>query len=310
MFHFPTDYAAEVVHRACPTCGAGSFRKLFVKDAYTYVACVPCGMVYISPIPAQHVLEHSYEQLSEDYFLDERRRAIDDYPQRHARELALLARSAAHGRLLDVGCATGSFLRAVQTVGFTDVSGIDIAGPSIEAARRLGLRAVAGDFEKGVFEPASLDIVTMWNTLEHLPAPQAFVNEAFRVLRPGGTILVSVPNYGSLSVLLLGKRYRYIGLAHLNYFSVRTLTALLSRTGFEVGYTETRSFNPYVVIQDWRGASTATVDLIRETELSKSFKSERAFAPARLAYTLVDLALRAMGRGDSLLAIGRKPAAS
>jgi len=264
-------------------------------------------MVYINPIPVEESLQESYEQLSQEYFLTERRRAVDDYPQRHARELALLRKVGAHGRLLDVGCATGSFLQAAPAGGFTDATGIDIAGPSIEAASKAGLAAVAGDFRSRFFDADRFGVVTMWNTLEHLPEPYAFVAEAFRVLAPGGTLAVSMPNHESLSVRLLGTRYRYIGLAHLNYFSRRTLTRLLARAGFEVTYAETRSFNPYVAWKDWRGSGPDTDSMIRETELSKTFKTGGSFAPVRLAYTLVDRGLQALGRGDSLLAAALKP---
>lgn len=293
--------------RSCPVCGANQCRRVFSKDSYDYVMCGACEVVYINPAPELEALEHGYDELSAEYFLDERRLAIDEYPERHAREIQLLKRVGARGRLLDVGCATGSFMMAAQAAGFSDIAGVDIAAPSVAVARRRGFNATVGDFPSGLFPAASLDVIAMWNTLEHLPSPWDFVREAYRVLAPGGIVAVSVPNYDSLSVRLLGPRYRYIALAHLNYFNPRTLRRLLTRAGFQIAHVETRSFNPYVVWQDLRGGATDTEAMIRETELSKSFKTQGAFAPARLAYGTVDRLLRAIGRGDSLLAAARKP---
>lgn len=307
MFRALQDSTDRRTDRPCPVCGASESRRLFTKDTHDYVSCGPCGAVYINPVPESGALEHGYEALSTEYFLDERRLAIDEYPERHAREVALLRRVGARGRLLDVGCATGSFMMAARAAGFADLAGVDIAAPSVALARRRGFRATVGDFPAGLFPPGSLEVVTMWNTLEHLPSPWDFVREAYRVLAPGGVLGVSVPNYESLSVRLLGPRYRYIALAHLNYFTPSTLRRLFARAGFEVVHVETRSFNPYVVWQDLRGAAADTEAMIRETELSKSFKTQSAFAPARLAYAVVDRVLRTIGRGDSLLMAARKP---
>jgi 2-polyprenyl-3-methyl-5-hydroxy-6-metoxy-1,4-benzoquinol methylase len=279
---------------------------VFGKDSYEYVACDQCGAVYINPIPNEQALEHQYDEVSQEYFLDERRLAIDEYPERHAREVALLRRVGATGRLLDVGCATGSFLMAARANGFANPRGIDIAAPSIAVTKRRGFDATAGHFPAHLFAAKSFDVVTMWNTLEHLPSPIDFVTEAARVLAPRGFLAVSVPNYASLSVRLLGPRYRYIELAHLNYFTRHTMSRLLSDARFEIVHVETRSFNPYVVWQDMRGAMTDTEETIRETELSKSFKTQKGFAPARVAYAVVDRLFQALGMGDSLLVAARK----
>src|SRR5437899_13067792 len=86
MFHHLSEARAPLVHRACPACAAHPCRHRFAKDGYAYVQCEACGLVYINPIPAYQALEQAYEELSEEYFLADRRRAVDTYAQRHARE--------------------------------------------------------------------------------------------------------------------------------------------------------------------------------------------------------------------------------
>jgi len=308
MFDHLSAGGHELTYRGCPACSEAPYAPAFSKSGFSYVRCRHCGAVYINPIPVERALRQGYDELSGTYFLDQRRQAVDRYPQRHARETALVARTGVNGALLDVGCATGSFLLAAIAAGFQHPVGIDIAGPSIVHAQQLGLDAIAGNFTAHIFDEARFDIVTIWNTLEHLSEPFAFVAEAHRVLKRSGWLAISVPNFGSLSVRLLGTKYRYIALAHLNYFTVRTLTHMVERAGFAVHHTETRSFNPYVVLLDWRGGGMlpGTDGMIRETELSKSFKTERSFAPARLAYHVVDRALQLFGLGDSLLLLARR----
>ena len=201
-------------------------------------------------------------------------------------------------------------MMAARRIGFTDIHGVDVAAASVAVARRRGFEARAGDFSAQMFPPGSFDVVSMWNTLEHLPEPFVFATEARRVLAPGGHLVVSMPNFNSLSVLLLRRRYRYIALEHLNYFTPATLRTLLTRAGFRVVHHETRSFNPYVVLQDWRGVPVDIEETIRETQLSKSFKTNGSFSVARVAYRTVDGLLRIVGRGDSLLMAAQKPAIS
>ncbi|HEY3355907.1 MAG TPA: class I SAM-dependent methyltransferase, partial [Polyangia bacterium] len=197
---------AVELQRSCPVCQATSARPLFHKQGCDFVRCHDCGLTYINPVPAADALAAHYARYGREYFTNREKLRQDFAPQRYGRELAFLRRAGARGRLVDVGCATGSFLAAAQGAGFTSTVGVDIAGPSCAYARSLGLDAREGDFTAGFLDEASADTVAMWATLEHLPDPAAFVAAAGRVLGAGGLLVVSVPNMRSLSQLLLGRR--------------------------------------------------------------------------------------------------------
>ncbi len=72
----------------------------------------------------------------------------------------------------------------------------------------------------------------MWACVEHLRRPMAYLKEACRVLRPGGKLVISVPNSSGLASLVLGRRYRYVCIEHLSYFTSGSLTGALARAGF------------------------------------------------------------------------------
>lgn len=293
-----------LISRSCPICGGTEARRAFDKGGYRYNQCTRCDMVFINPIPDTTQLEESYNTLGADYFTVPRKLRIDFVRNRYERELRILSRAGAKGKLLDVGCATGSFIIAAQAAGFQDAMGIDIAGPSIEYARQIGLNVKAGDFTSGIFPPVNFDVVTMWATLEHLPFPGQFLAEAHRVLKPAGVLGISVPNHASISSLLLGPRYRYVSVNHLNYFTPQTAREFIQKNGFSVLTAETRSINPFVILQDLQRLRVDLEEQLKESENSIRIKTQPG--PARWIYTLLDHLLLRLGRGDLLLIAARK----
>ncbi|HET8647778.1 MAG TPA: class I SAM-dependent methyltransferase, partial [Vicinamibacteria bacterium] len=79
----------------------------------------------------------------------------------------------------------------------------------------------------------SLDLLSMWDVLEHTTDPAAVLDRAHELLAPGGTLALSVPDYGSLAARAMGRRWVFLLTVHLYYFTRTTLAALLRRCGFE-----------------------------------------------------------------------------
>ncbi len=239
-----------LVASACPVCDGTRFEPRYAgtiaaagSDAAAYfsssrrsaahppiVRCVACGLWLASPRDDDATLARIYAGLVDPAYAAEEsnraRTAID--------HLAFVRRHCgARGQLLDIGCATGVFVRAAHADGW-DASGIDASVWAIERARE---RCVDGRFVRGLVEEvewpaASLDVVTLWDALEHLPAPAAVLSRAREWLRPGGWIFLNVPNCESLMARLLGRRWVLLLREHLWYFSPRTISALLDRVGF------------------------------------------------------------------------------
>jgi SAM-dependent methyltransferase len=163
---------------------------------------------------------------------------------------------------------------------------------------------VCGDFIAHGFPAASYDIVTLWATLEHLPAPGAFLEEACRVLRPGGVLALSVPNHGSATQRLLGRRNRYVGADHLNYFTPLSLKKLVERHGFRTELMLTRKVNPFIVYQDLRRdpSDGASVDeVIADQSVTDGLKNSAKYAPLRTVHSLAERVIGRFGLGDLLL---------
>jgi methionine biosynthesis protein MetW len=146
---------------------------------------------------------------------------------------------------LDVGCGDGGTSGTWLAGHSASYIGVDISSSAIEAARARGLDArLITDASELPFEEASFDLVTCTEVLEHLFEPQAAVKEMVRVLRPGGRLLVTVPNAAHwrnrLDLALLG---RWSGRGddlsgtepwrdpHIRFFTTRSLRAMLQAAG-------------------------------------------------------------------------------
>lgn len=136
-------------------------------------------------------------------------------------------------RLLEIGCGSGEFLRAV-TPQVAEVAGIELNSDQAKAGRKAGLAIHPEPIERLVFEQR-FDMVCAFQTFEHMPAPRAALEAIGRALAPNGTLFLEVPNVEDA----LLARYQvpefapfYFRDSHLYYYSPRTLERLLTGCGF------------------------------------------------------------------------------
>ena len=148
-------------------------------------------------------------------------------------------RSARHlpfkpsGRLLDIGCGNGAFVRDACAWGW-NAEGMDPDPDASVAGRKAGVRITAGSLPKTDFPDASFDAVTMSHSIEHLHDPVASLKEARRILKPGGVIWIATPNLDSAGHQIFGAHWR--GLEpprHLMLFTPKSLALALTQAGFD-----------------------------------------------------------------------------
>jgi 2-polyprenyl-3-methyl-5-hydroxy-6-metoxy-1,4-benzoquinol methylase len=242
----------ELEQAACPLCGAvQQERYLHARDYFFHLAgeywlvrCAACRMLYQSPRPMRASIGRFYPDGYGSYAgaqqgLAARPGIRGALIRRALRRRCLMidhaVTAAGTRRLLDIGCASGLFLEAMQRWTDWQVEGVELHAPSARAvAERLGITVFAGSFEQARYEAASFEAVTLWDVLEHLHDPLASLREVRRILRPGGVLCVRVPNAASY-VAKIGGRYwsGYDLPRHMVAFTPRTLGRMLRAAGFE-----------------------------------------------------------------------------
>src|SRR6185369_11832408 len=93
------------------------------------------------------------------------------------------------GRLLDVGCASGKYLRQVHTVGW-QVAGIELDELAASKARQVTPNVIVGDPAKVELPEGAFDVITAFHVVEHLPDPLGALRNLLRALAPGGVLVV------------------------------------------------------------------------------------------------------------------------
>lgn len=148
------------------------------------------------------------------------------------------------GRLLDIGCNFGFFLRVCEP--YFETYGIDISRYAVDQARYYALRSkiLLHDVERGLpFKEGTFDVVVMFDVLEHFKKYEDVLKEVHRVLRPSGCILLTTPNRWSLDSFFFGKDYWFKrDNTHVVLFSKDSLRRNLLKAGFRVKKIRTITF--------------------------------------------------------------------
>jgi 2-polyprenyl-3-methyl-5-hydroxy-6-metoxy-1,4-benzoquinol methylase len=195
------------------------------------VECSGCRLVYAFPRPPGECIENFYADLIDpDYCREAEGRAAScrlmlDRLQKHC---------GTPGRLLDVGAATGIFLRLARDAGW-DAMGVEPSHWAAKHARdEFGLDVRCDVFPTAQLDGQRFDAITMLDVIEHTDSPRRVLGAVRDSLNPGGILALVTPDVGSLVARLLGPRWWHYRVAHLYFFDRATLWRVLREAGFEV----------------------------------------------------------------------------
>ena len=202
----------------------------FGRTTATVIRCARCGHGSLAEYPDPGSVTTAYEEAADPVSVREEagqvetaRRALEDV-ERYIRP----------GRLIDVGCWTGSLLVAAGDRGWEPV-GVEPSHWAATRAAARGARVVEGEYPDLDAAPGSVRLVSMCDVLEHLADPGEAVEWAAGVLEPGrGGLFVTVPDAGSWLARAMGRRWWSVLPMHVQYFTRDSMAALLEDRGFTV----------------------------------------------------------------------------
>lgn len=214
----------------CIVCKNSRKEKMFKG----LVRCEGCGLVYYDNKLEKTDLKNLYQEKyfsGEEYYDYKKDKATIQRNFQH--RLRDMNRYVKKGDLFEIGCAHGFFLEVAKE--FFSVSGIDIAEePTNFARKNLRLDAATGNYPD-LKVGKKRDVFCMWDTIEHLEKPDAFIEKISLELNSGGYLFLTTGDIASLVAKTRGPKWRMIHPpTHLYYFCPDTISKLLKNYGFEV----------------------------------------------------------------------------
>lgn len=278
----------KIHNSECIACGA----KKYTNYHDVLIECSKCGLISAKEIPTFDELKQLYEKEYffgmeySDYIAD--RKALEKNFKKRINYLDRFINKNTF--LVEVGCAYGYFLNMVKDKVEIH-KGYDVSKEGVDyAVNELGLNATTKDFIKDKsIKNNEVDIVCMWDVMEHFGEPDKHVKRAADVLKRGGALSLTTGDISAFTAKKRGAKWRMIHPpTHLYYFTPSSITALLERHGFSVvsirhkaTYRNVGSvFNQLICNKKVKNKNTALLDIGHN--ISKAIMLDKLNIPLNL----------------------------
>lgn len=286
----------------CDLCSSSDFILKFTatstefNEAFRLVECQKCGLVYLNPRPTKAEIGKYYPQ--ENYyayqglddkswnnfrqkvknFILESQPGYADNLQWIRKVLWLLSRRSLMvqvpnmkgGRILDVGCGNGYFLKWLKEHGW-ETYGVEISQAACQVAQKHGLKVFNGELAEAKYPSNHFDVVAMNQVLEHVYSPRNYFREIKRILKPNGLLIACLPNFNCFESKLFGPFWLALEVPrHLFFFTPETLRKLAQAEDFQVENIKSKTFG-----LPWSGIKKSIKEaILLEFGEKKGFKSQ------------------------------------
>src|SRR5580704_3289519 len=233
----------DMVHVACPACGTDAPVPAFEKFGFSFQRCPECRTIYMSPRPSEAAMADYYAN-SENYaYWDKHIFSASEVTRREKIHKPWLDRvigyvehfNVPRGALVEIGPGFGTFAAlAAASRAFNRVVAIEPTPEMAAACRARGVEVVQKRIEDAGSEVTAASVACAFEVIEHLFDPARFVKAVYRLLAPGGLMVLSCPNGEGFDVAMLRAGSLAVDAEHVNLFNPVSLRRLVEAAGFEV----------------------------------------------------------------------------
>lgn len=218
----------------CPACTSPNFSTHIQKGPLSYAFCEECKSIFQSPALRKKIIENWYND-SRSSDLGEQIR-FETYDSRKSKKfIPIYQRYKEHlceGPLLDIGCSWGYFMELITEKSAIKVDGIELNKSTAQWVRdNKGYNVWDTDIRDMQGIDNKYKVISCWGTLTHIYDPLSFLKSCYKALKPGGTLLLSTPNYRGFE-FTLGEYHDLIQMTIYTIFSLNGIKTALNRAGF------------------------------------------------------------------------------
>lgn len=281
----------QAAPRSCPLCRSTQWKPIAAFAANHLVRCKACGMVHtaIEPTPAElNAYYTNYPAVTELTAITRKR------------YLELLDRFEPFRRtnkLIDVGCGSGLFLQVAAERGW-EVHGTEYGERTIAACKARGIAIREGALEPNDYVAGSFDVACSFEVMEHLVQPSEEVERMALLLRKGGLLYATTPNFDCIARRIKPNDWNVVSYPeHISYFAPHTFIRMFKKKGFKKVWLLTTGFS----VQRWlmgRHGQRTKVEGKAKQEHFREVLEHRWYA--QLAKRLVNGVLDLTNLGDSM----------
>jgi 2-polyprenyl-3-methyl-5-hydroxy-6-metoxy-1,4-benzoquinol methylase len=285
--------AVEAPPRPCPACRAEQSDFQFLSfDQYPYHACRTCGTWFVPQAIDDGILGAFFSEVPEARRISDGMMSGRDVVTRDSdRERIgqyfhmmrpLIADRVRPVRYLDIGCGVGHSVELAAELGW-EALGEELSEVAVATARAKGRNVVLPGARD---RSGQYDVVSLFETLEHITDPDPVLAEAARALAPAGIVIITVPNRASFEISILRERCFHVfggfeNVGHINLFDTRGIGTLLERHGLSLMFTDGQFSSDLAQVFSYLASSG-------QSALDVMAKGHMDFAIAEPAYTVLN----------------------
>lgn len=276
----------------CLICSSDAIHSLKGYEKHFLVKCSSCSFVFADKIPSNEELVEHYKGYGRNDYLS---------PLTIKRYNELLDQFEAYrntNKILDVGCGIGYFLEVAIQRGW-EVYGTEYTDEAIKICSDKGINMQQGKLDHKNYNEGDFDIITSFEVIEHINNPAEEVNNFYKLLRKGGVLYLTTPNFNSLLRYRLNANYNVICYPeHLSYYTPKSLKKLFSNANFQKLKIETSGLS-LTRLRTSKGASNqAFISEYSDDEILRNQFESKWYL--QLTKTIINKTLSLFGVGDSL----------
>ncbi len=280
------------LHTHCLVCNSSNLKPLSAYEKAHLCKCSDCGFVFAQHIPSEQELIDYYDGYGRNDYL-----SLVTI-KRYNELLDAMEPFRKTNKLLDVGCGIGYFLEVAKERGW-EVHGTEYTDRAMEICSAKGIQMKQGKLDPANYEAESFDVITSFEVLEHINNPLEETNNFNQLLRKGGLVYLTTPNFNSLLRHRLKERYDVITYPeHLSYYTTSTLKKLFTQCGFRKLKIQTTGISLTRLKTSQGQTSQAFISETSDDEQLRNKIEEKRYL--QLAKTMVNGTLTIFGVGDSL----------